>query len=127
MLPGYGLQGVVAANFACWLCVLVIQNLYLNKVNGYKLDRGNVRLLVTSAVGILAIIGTLQMDGIWWRLAGWGIMGLWMATAPTSDDRAKLMEVIRARLSRSPEAVSGDEAAELDMSSPTGGVGSGPE
>lgn len=126
MLPRFGLQGVVAANLANWSFALITMYVYLNRVNGYKFDRGNVRLLVTSAAGLLAIIMTLQMHGLWWSLAGWGVMGLWMATAPTRDDRAKLMEVIRARLSRSSETARADEEAELDMSRPAGGVGSGP-
>jgi hypothetical protein len=66
------------------------------------------------------------MHGLWWRLAGWGIMGLWMATAPTSEDRGKLMEVVRARLSRSSEAARADEMTEVDPGCPTGGIGSGP-
>ncbi|MCX6377056.1 MAG: hypothetical protein NTU88_13665, partial [Armatimonadetes bacterium] len=127
MLPKFGLVGVVAANLALWSFALISMYLYLNRVNGYKFDRSNVRLLVTSAAGLLAIIATLQMHGLWWRLAGWGVMGLWMAMAPTSDDRAKLMEVIRARLSRSSETTRASEVIEADPSSPTGGIGSGPE
>ena len=126
-LPRIGLQGVVVANFACWFCCVIIQYLYLMRVNGYKFDRGNVRLLVTSAIGVCAVIATLQMHGLIWRLAGWGIMGLWMATAPTSDDRAKLMEVIRARLARSPDAARADDAVELEVSGPVGGAGNAPE
>lgn len=124
-LPRIGLQGVVVANFACWSSCVIIQYVYLYKVNGYKLDRGNVRLLVTSAIGIAAVIATLQMHGLIWRLAGWGIVGLWMATAPTSDDRAKLMEVVRAKLARSSGATPADSEAPLDPTSTAGGVGPG--
>ena len=127
MLPRFGLQGVVAANCACWFCGLTTQYLYLSRVNGYRFDRGNIRLLVTSAAGILAIIATLQMDGLIWRLAGWGVMGLWMVTAPTREDRGKLMEAIRARLARSSEVAPADEMAEADPSRPTGEVGTGRE
>jgi O-antigen/teichoic acid export membrane protein len=125
LLPRFGLHGVVAANFANWSFALTSIYLYLRRVNGFRFDRGNLRLLVTSAAALFAIIMTLRMHGVWWRLAGWGILGLWVATAPTRDDRAKLMDTLRARLARPAEAPAADDVAEAGPGLPPGGDGSG--
>lgn len=111
LLPHLHLMGVVIAHFVGWSYALVSMYIYLNRVNGFRFDKGNWRLLTISVLAFGVVVLSLKMGG-WWRLMGWTALATWMATAPTREDRAKLVATVKARISRATEQLPAEEAKE---------------
>lgn len=107
-LPIVGLRGVVIAEMSGWAFHFATLYLYLGRVNGYRFGRQNAWLFARCIIAVVFVAATFSL-GPYWRLAGWGILILWLATALNREDRDRLIKQIKAfpaRLSVEPETTS---------------------
>jgi PST family polysaccharide transporter len=94
--PAERLVGVVWAFTLSWLVHVVSHAVYMRRVNGFRIGRRNMVLLL-SGLGVIAAVGYLPSPGVHWRLLGAALALVWAALAVGREEIEAVSDLARAR------------------------------